>query len=114
MSIEVSEGLALQEAAIQQLLIYRKGLIAQCRAAMVALYRERASRAVEPPWVNGDDACRWLDAQGCRQDYRLVGAVFRAKSGWVFVMTVNSGLKRRHHRRISCWRWAGGEDGRQG
>ena len=60
-----------------------------------------------PQGVRGDQARE--DEKGCEQDYRLVGAVFRANSGWVYADTVNSTLKRRHHRRISCWRWAGEE-----
>jgi len=108
MATAVPEGLALQQAAIEQLLVYRRGLIEGCRQAMRALYRTRLLEGGRP-WVNGDDACLWLDEKGCEQDYRLVGAVFRANSGWVYADTVNSTLKRRHYRRISCWRWAGEE-----
>lgn len=105
---EQEAGRELRDDVLARLALYRAHTITQCRDAMVVLWRGR-NRVDHLATVSGDDACRWLDEHvpSDRLDYRLVGAVFRPKSGWVYAGTVTSTLKRRHARRISTWQWEG-------
>lgn len=106
------QGEMLREETLDLLADMRRDWVHLCREAMIALYQERVTEfryfgSEAAPCVNGDDATEWLEAQRCPFDRRLVGAVFRAGSGWQYAGTVHSRLKQRHARRISCWQWVG-------
>lgn len=104
-----AEGVKLRDQALVGLQAHRARTVAACRTAMVALYRDRAGVSPASASVSGDDACEWLDRAGCGQDYRLVGAVFRPRSGWKAAGYANSRLKRRHARPVRLWTWVGGQ-----
>lgn len=101
---EGAEGVDLRDQALGTLAEHRARVIERCRSAMVELWRRRSFDDIDAT-VSGDDACRWLDQNAPQFDYRLVGAVFRPKSGWRYVRTGKSQLKRRHARPITFWRW---------
>jgi len=101
-----------RDEALDLFLATRAELIAQCREAMITLWKERATGAeLTMGWVkatvSGDDASEWLDRQNTRFDPRLLGAVFRPKSGWIGRGWAPSRLPRRHGRPIKQWEWGG-------
>jgi hypothetical protein len=102
----LAEGRQLRDDALGLLESSRATIIRRLRHAMIRLYEKRALRRTLP-FVNGDDATRWLDKHRCNKDYRLIGAVFRPKSGWKPIGYRNSRLKRRHARPVQCWQWKG-------
>jgi len=107
-----------RDEALDLFLATRAELIAQCREAMIALWKERRADvrgvfdndewiAVPHPTVSGDDASEWLDRQRTTYDPRLLGAVFRPNSGWIGRGWAPSRLPRRHGRPVKQWEWGG-------
>lgn len=98
-------GVAERDAALDLLDATRATWIAECRAHLRALYRERAGGTDR--FVTGDDAVDFLDARGCREDFRLIGAVFRPLTDWRRLGYRPSRIRRRHARPIACWQYIG-------
>ena len=97
----VKEGERLRDEAVEQVSQGKRNWVADCRKAMVTLYRTRRAQMPLRLYVNGDDAVEWLEREGYTGDNRVVGAVF--KGGWQNVGTVKSRLPKRHARPITCW-----------
>jgi hypothetical protein len=74
-------------------------LVERIRAKLITLAQTRA--------VSGDDATDLLDAEGYSRERRIIGAIFRPKSGWVYASTIVSRHARRHGRRVTLWFWEG-------
>lgn len=70
---------------------------------MRQLYHRRQKRGGHP-YVNGDDATLYLDRVRYTGERRIIGTVFGARRGWIYVTSVKSSVKRRHARPIDCWR----------
>lgn len=104
------DGRALRDAALDR--FRDPAIVAAVRAAMLALYRQRAGTLA--PYVTADDASEWVDLH--RADYpgdrRFLGQVFRPGSGWRACGWEESRLARRHARPVRQWEWIGErEDG---
>jgi len=84
----------------------RRELIDQARGQLVALYQARTYRDSDP-FVTGDDALNILRDLHYTGDHRIVGAIFRPRSGWEYVRHVPSLDRACHGRLKAAWRWKG-------
>lgn len=96
-----------RDEALDLFLLSRRELVEACREAMVALYHARHALDPYGARVSGDDATEWLDRQRTAYDPRLLGAVFRPRSGWAGRGWMPSRIPRRHSRPVKQWVWVG-------
>jgi len=84
----------------------RRELIDQARDRLIQLFRDR-SCVLREPYVTGDDALNILRDLQYIGDHRIVGAIFRPRSGWEYVRHVPSLDRACHGRLKAAWRWKG-------